>query len=201
MTPAPEGLPLHSLPLGPGVTVYTTHEGTDGSGRSSQTETRIEIEDEAHCDGQALEAWTRTGSVRTGSRTCLTEDSYGHYAFHDGMDWTFYEAKMELRDGLRVGEAWTSTHGGDGAQNERSCRVEKSPFCRDGLATACTTRWDKSMVWVRQHWCPEGGWRGMEARVWEEGSLALTTWSSDVVVDGIELDNVRLSRRPFAVVD
>ena len=198
LTPAPEGLRLDTLPSGPGVTTYVMHDGAEDVTR---TETRVAIEDAEHCRGRALEVWTDHGFSRTGSRTCTTEDSVGHYAFNDGLDWTFYATKTELRDELRVGETWAATHGNEGNRNERTCRAEKSPFCRDGLATACTTRWDKSMVWIRQHWCPEGGWRGMEARVWRDGSLSMTTWTTDVVVDGVALDNVAMSRRPFAVVD
>jgi hypothetical protein len=122
-----------------------------------------------------------------------------HYSFERGNDVRTYAPKVSLppRVGPRV--TWTGTHGSGMDQNTQNCAVEPTPYCADGAAIACETRWLDRAVWMRHHWCVGVGWVGYEAVRVANGATT-TSWSEEVTRDGQPLPTVEVARRPMPEV-
>lgn len=122
-----------------------------------------------------------------------------HYAFERGGDVRTYEPKTALPAEVAVGASWSGTHGGGLEQNTQTCTAEPTPFCAEGIAVACETRWTDRAVWMRHHWCVGVGWVGYEA-VRVANGVATTSWSEEVTRDGEALPAVEIARRPMPEV-
>ena len=121
---------------------------------------------------------------------------YGHFATLRPDGWTTYATKVELPPTVRPGDTWEGTHEEGPRRSTRTCEATSTPFCADGVATTCTTRWSNKAIWLRQHWCKGAGWVGFDALVLGE-SLTMRSWSGVVNRDGQPLPIAPMSRRPI----
>jgi hypothetical protein len=133
------------------------------------------------------------------TRTIVGERGVAWFASVTGGDERLFAPKLALPPAVKVRDAWSGHHG----DNDRSCVVERTPFCDDGVATACTTTWpeDGRVTWMRQHWCPELGWTGFELVTVSEGGTWATAFSTDARRGEQALPDVPLSERPVPPPD
>lgn len=123
-----------------------------------------------------------------------------HVAFRRGEQVRGYAPKVELPAKLGPGVTWSGDHGSGADRNTRSCGVEATPFCADGVAVACETRWEGRATWMRHHWCAGIGWVGYEA-VRVANGAAVVSWTEEVAKDGETLPSVPIDRRPVPDVE
>lgn len=125
--------------------------------------------------------------------SCIDAKGVGHYAMviPEQRSTESYELKYELFNPVRIGKAWSSQTKGEAGDETRSCELRASRYCQDGVASVCVT--EKSggaFTWMRQHYCEKQGWRGYEVVTARAGTIGMQSWSSDVVADGVTLENV-----------
>lgn len=129
----------------------------------------------------------------------MGERGLAHVAFRRGGDERTYAPKFALPAKVGPGVTWSGTHGAGMEQNTQSCAVEPTPFCAQGVAVACETRWPDRAVWLRHHWCVGTGWVGYEA-VRVANGAAVVSWSEEVSKDGEPLPSVDIAQRPVPEV-
>lgn len=143
--------------------------------------------------GTVYETTTTYADGRTPSvtRYVVGERGVAYFATTTGGDERQFRPKLALPAAVRVRDTWEGGHG----DNERSCVVERTPFCRDGIATACTTTWADRSTWMRQHWCTELGWVGFELVTVSEGGTWATSFSTDARNGDLDLPDVPIGER------
>jgi hypothetical protein len=143
--------------------------------------------------GTVYETTTSYADGRASSVTRYVVGPRGvaYFATVTGEDERLFAPKVALPPWVRPRDRWEGLHG----DNDRSCVAERTPFCRDGVATACTTAWDDRATWMRQHWCPGLGWAGFELVTVSAGGTWATSFSTDVRKDGVSLPAVPLEDR------
>ena len=169
----------------PGVVYETTNTYADGR---TPSVTRYIVGER----GVAYFA-TVTGEVERQFMPKLALPAVAHFGDH----WEGRHADSSQPPALRDGNSRPPALR-DG--NSRRCTIEKTPFCKDGMATACTTTWDDAgdggrATWMRQHWCPADGWVGFELVTASAGGTWATSFSTDVRRDGVSLPEVSMHER------
>jgi hypothetical protein len=149
------------------------------------------------CAGEAKaveRASIEPGHTERKSRTytCMDTRGSGHYVSeYPSMNLSStYATKYELMATMHVGQAWSGSHGDGLGKSERACLVQETRFCGEGVATLCVSSFPKRMIWLRQHYCRDQGWRGHEYVIVADGEREMHGWSSQVVVDGTEYPDV-----------
>jgi hypothetical protein len=90
-----------------------------------------------------------------------------------------------LPERVRPGLRWEATHDVGGQRVVRSCELEATPFCEDGIAARCMDRERERTVEERRHFCPGWGQVGLEGRFLAAGEREWTSYRHvSVVVDG-----------------
>ena len=143
--------------------------------------------------GTVYETTTSYADGRSSSvtRYIVGDRGVAYFASVTGEDERLFAPKLALPASIQVRDLWEGGHG----DNERRCEVERTPFCRDGIATACTTTWQDRATWMRQHWCPELGWAGFELVTVSSGGTWATSFSTDVHRGTVALPDVPLEDR------
>lgn len=129
------------------------------------------------------------------TRYAMGPSGLAHFAFQRGDALRTYAPKIALPPEVGPGVTWSGTHGEGADANTQSCGVEPTPFCGEGVAVACETRWSDRAVWMRHHWCAGVGWVGYEA-VRVANGTSTVSWSEEVTRDGEQLPTVGIERRP-----
>jgi hypothetical protein len=128
--------------------------------------------------GTLWEVRTRRGA-ETAQNARMVTAADGLYRVDDGA------LLLELPLGAAPGAEW---------EDHRSCAVQPTPFCAEGVAVACTTVVGARTIWLRQHWCA-GGWAGYEAVTTHPTQPTGRYFSRDVTRDGVAQPDAPLSAR------
>jgi hypothetical protein len=164
----------------------------------TETTVRSDAEPPAGWPGPVWETTTVYADGRRGQVTRYVAGDRGVAWFAtvapDGVE-TRFEPKVALPAAVRPGDAWAGEHGDHG----RACEAGRTPFCRDGIATTCTTRWSDRATWMRQHWCRDLGWVGFELVTVGDSGAPVAFWSTGATRDGQPLPDVPIGRRPLPV--
>lgn len=176
--------------------VHRTFEGETEKKEAIERKVTPEQELAAKCEGQtsARQEIDSPGSgeeFKTVSHYCKDDKGIGHFATQGSDHRSSYVTKVELLQSTKIGQRWSAVHGEGAEKNKRSCVVETSRYCNDGVSTVCITERDTGgTIWLRQHYCKGQGWRGHEAVIIREGKVFTTHWSSDLVVDDVKREDV-----------
>lgn len=114
-------------------------------------------------------------------------DGYGNAAsvFEGRWDW-FSPPQVVLPPVPTPGASWDSGHWKRGAASHRTCEVvADTSFCDDGVRSRCHTEFPASAVQITQHFCPGIGWVGEDALAQYEGGHVFSTFTFDVLLDGV----------------
>lgn len=84
-----------------------------------------------------------------------------------------------------VGDTWSATHTKGDRVSERTCEIQASSLCDDGLVSVCDSTFPEGRLILRDHFCPDVGWVGFEALRQAEGQPTVRFWTEDLRRDGV----------------
>ncbi|MSP54282.1 MAG: hypothetical protein EXR69_01545 [Myxococcales bacterium] len=121
-------------------------------------------------------------------------DGFGNAASPLKGVWDWWSPpQVILPDRVVAGERWTELHLKRGSTSRRSCEILPDvSFCDDGIESRCVTEFDGGdTVVLAQHFCRGLGWVGEDARARPDGNHTFSTFTYDVVVDGVRMPERR----------
>ena len=169
--------------------------------RSTNTErtSSTAFENGLDCAGRlfanSIEEQRPNGTVNYAGLQCHDARGFGHIAsvHPTTLVRTTYSMKIKLPARVRVGDTWSGTHGDP--PHTRWCEAVPTPFCSQGLATECLSVKPTSTVYLRQHWCKDTGWVGMEGVL--TGKSTMTIWTEQATRNGHIVPYVPIGKRPL----
>lgn len=126
--------------------------------------------------------------------TFLGREGFGNAASPLKGVWDWWSPpQVILPAEVAVGERWSELHQKRGATSRRSCELRADvSFCDDGIESRCVTEFDGGdTVVLAQHYCRGLGWVGEDARARPDGNHTFSTFTYDLVVDGVRMPDRR----------
>jgi hypothetical protein len=124
---------------------------------------------------------------------------YSENVLSSGARLTFDPPKYVLLLPARVEESWSKAESAKDQEqlSIRTCQQRlASPFCADGVVVTCRTTRSKQDIVIREHYCPQQGWRGTEAAVYVDDHLTLSYRTTRVQVHAVTFSDPPDSARP-----
>lgn len=132
----------------------------------------------------------------TRMRVFVDRGAYGVYSTlnDDGTEERYDPPEVVIPAQPRVGQRWQGAHRKGALVIHRTCELVAFDGCPGGASVDCHLRIDQDTVHVVDHFCPDVGWIGEDASVFNARDRIATTTGA-VIQDGVA---VARSQRPRA---